>query len=566
MKPADRPSKQPRLPAIAAGERKVLLVRLILNGAAQAGAALAIALLGRMALSLYGENDAVSLSDWLPPVGGLVAAGLLVMFFRIIERVDAERLGQGYVATVRDQLFASIAGAPISARRKSRFGVTITRMVTDLSAVRNWVRDGVARLTVSVIAMGGALGAMAIIDPTIAVIAAAAVTLSFIVVMAVTRPMRRRVREVRRQRGRLAANVAEKALAAITVQQFDRIRTERRRIRRQSRQLTRSAVKLAWYSGLLRAMPDAILPLVAASVVGTSLLSSSGSATGELAFSLLLIGLMASPLRGAMRAWDYRLSFLEARRRLLVVLALPQIKKRSKRPSIAINEPLALAVEELSLKGTLQGVSLNMPPGQVVALAGPSGAGKTTLLAIVAGLMGADSGRILVDGRPLNRVRLGALRAAVKLTSPVLPLLRGTVAENIAYGKHHGSEYLDAVAALCYLNGDEALPQGLNTLVDEGGTNLSSGVVARIALARALVTKPAILLVDDPAFERDTRALEALRRIAERREFTILMVANQPALQSVADRVIRLERGQIVKTNVSDAIGSVTALRKLTSS
>jgi ATP-binding cassette subfamily B protein len=533
------------LPRVLVGKRRTLMVRLLLNGFAQAAMAFAIAWLARDALAALRGAAGASPGAHGLRVAGLVLVALALFGLRALERVDAEWLGQEYVTKVRLRLFERIAALPARHQRVGRFGLTMTRMVTDLNSLRRWVSVGVARSAVAIVSLVGLLAALAYFDHTVALVAGALLALCALAGLALTPALRVQVREARRRRGRLAGEVGEKVFAFGTIRHHGGTRRELRRLRRQSRRMTRALVRRMRLSAVLRAIPDAVFPLAIAALVFLTGVEGAAISRGDLLVTLLLLGMISAPVRDLAQAWDQRLGFLEGRRRIGEILASPRMRESARPVDLAGTGPIAVAFDRVRVDGVLDAATASAAPGDRVLVVGPTGAGKSTLLALAARLFDPDAGEVRLAGRPLRDLRLGAIQEAVRLVSPDLPLLRGSVAKNVAYGASAGAaERIRELAELCGIEaGSEALPHGLETQVEEKGRNLPAGLRARISLARALAAEPRLLLIDDPLLTADPDALGALRRVFEHTDATCLLVGRAEIASVGIDRIWRVEAG-----------------------
>jgi subfamily B ATP-binding cassette protein MsbA len=199
----------------------------------------------------------------------------------------------------------------------------------------------------------------------------------------------------------------------------------------------------------------------------------------------------------------------------------------------------------------LQEINLKVEPGEVIALVGPSGAGKTTMVNLVARFYDPVSGMIKIDGHDLREIRLASLRAQMGIVPQETSLFRGTIAENIAYGKLNAS--LDEiVAAAEAANAHQFITQlvmGYQTAVGAQGITLSGGQRQRIAIARALLRDPRILILDEATSALDTQSevlvQEALQRLMKNR--TCFVIAHRLSTIRTADRIVVLQAGQIVE-------------------
>jgi len=202
-------------------------------------------------------------------------------------------------------------------------------------------------------------------------------------------------------------------------------------------------------------------------------------------------------------------------------------------------------------KPVLRNVTFRVSPGEKVLLAGPPGSGKSTILKLLVRFYDPDEGRILLDGRDIREIDLDSLRASIALVPQEPFIFSGTIKDNILFGNLEASmeDIARAAKAAKLHEFIESLPDKYDTLIGERGITLSGGQRQRLAIARALVRNPKILLLDDPVSnldaETERKLVEDLKEILKGR--TALIVSQRPSLISLADRVVVLEGGRIVE-------------------
>ncbi len=197
-------------------------------------------------------------------------------------------------------------------------------------------------------------------------------------------------------------------------------------------------------------------------------------------------------------------------------------------------------------------LSLEVHPGETIALVGPSGSGKTTLMSLLPRFYEPDSGDILLDGAPIRELRLAELRANIAYVSQDIVLFNDTVAANIAYGAGFRADEADLVRAAERAHAMEfirELPQGLHTLIGENGARLSGGQRQRVAIARALLKNAPILILDEATSALDTQSerkvQQALDALREGR--TAFVIAHRLSTIETADRIVVLDKGSIAE-------------------
>ncbi|MFQ5619666.1 MAG: ABC transporter ATP-binding protein [Rhodospirillales bacterium] len=539
------------LPAIFHGPRRALLVRLVANGAVQAAATVATALVVRHLFDeLLSQGGQVGGRSLGVAAAFVALTAVAMAWLRVLERTDAERLGQDYVARVRLRVFDHLSRLSLRAQRQRGRGALMLRFVTDLNGVRQWVSRGLARFIVAGIAASGGLGALIYLNPALAAATAAALTCCGLAAYSAGGVLRARVMESRRRRAHIATNIGDKLSALAVVQACGQVRRERKRIRRQSRRLGDAMVARAQVTGFVRSLPDMAVALatVAILVVGAWQVGSGDATPGTLVAGIIILGVLARPLRDLSRIFVYWHNFQVSRQKLNAFMKNAAIVREARDARPLSPGPGRLVFDRVSVAGGPEAVSVTAEPGSLVALTGPSGAGKSTILALAARLLDPVAGRVLLDDQDIASVTLESLRREVGIVSPDIPLLRGSVGWNIRYRCPKASDGdVARVLDLCELTADIAnLSDGEKTRIVEGGMDLPNGLRQRIAIARALLGEPRLLLLDDPDATLDPKGRRVLGRILAERRATTLIVTHDTARVAAADAVWYLDQGGLL--------------------
>ncbi|MGW3772020.1 thiol reductant ABC exporter subunit CydD [Actinomadura verrucosospora] len=325
------------------------------------------------------------------------------------------------------------------------------------------------------------------------------------------------------------------------------------------------ALRVAFLSSLVLELVCALSVALVAVPVGLRLLGGEMVlATGLLV--LVLTPEVYLPLRALGQRFHASAEGVAAAREVFAVLDAPAVSGGGGRVVVGERAP-EIVLEEVTVRypgaaeAALDRVSLRVGPGERVAVTGPSGAGKSTLLLVLAGLVSPDSGRVLVDGVDLAELEAGAWRARVGWVPQRPHLFAASVADNVRLGDPGaGVERVREAVRAAAADFVEDLPEGLATVLGEGGAGLSAGQRQRVAIARAFLSGGPVMLLDEPTARLDLHSERvlvdaAVRLLAGR---TAVLVAHRPALLRAVDRVVRLEGGRVC-AGAGGRVGGVAA-------
>ncbi|WP_240809923.1 thiol reductant ABC exporter subunit CydD [Actinomadura sp. WMMA1423] len=312
------------------------------------------------------------------------------------------------------------------------------------------------------------------------------------------------------------------------------------------------ALRVAFLSSLVLELVCALSVALVAVPVGLRLLG------GEMALAAGLLVLVLTPevflpLRALGQRFHASAEGVAAAREAFAVLDAPAGSRGGGGVVPGEGAP-EIVLEEVTVRypgaagAALDRVSLRVGPGERVAVVGPSGAGKSTLLLVLAGLVSPDSGRVLVDGVDLSDLDVGAWRARVGWVPQRPHLFAASVADNVRLGDPGaGAGRVEEAARAAAMDFVGELPEGLETVLGEGGAGLSAGQRQRLAIARAYLSGGPVMLLDEPTARLDLHServlVEAAAGLLAGR--TAVVVAHRPALLGVVDRVVRLEGGRL---------------------
>jgi subfamily B ATP-binding cassette protein MsbA len=290
--------------------------------------------------------------------------------------------------------------------------------------------------------------------------------------------------------------------------------------------------------------------------VGARMVMAGQLTLGELFAFLSYVAMFYQPIRALVNVSETLQSALATSERLFEILdEVPDVRDAPDATALPRLQGHVIFHNVSFRYGTgeevLSGIQLEARPGELVALVGRSGAGKTTLVNLLARFYDPTGGHITVDGYDLRTVRQRSLRAQIAMVLQDTFLFNGTVAENIAYGRPDaGPEEIERAARLANAHGfiDE-LPEGYDTQIGERGVKLSGGQKQRLAIARAVLADPAILILDEATSSVDSESEMLIQQAMERvmRGRTTFVIAHRLSTVKHADKIVALEEGRVAE-------------------
>jgi ABC-type multidrug transport system fused ATPase/permease subunit len=397
--------------------------------------------------------------------------------------------------------------------------------------------------------------ALLLTDPVLAIVGFVVFPTVFALNFAYSRRMSPRMTRAQQLRAEVSTVAHESFDGALVVKTLGREQQETDRFGQQAGELRDAMVRVGRLRGVFDPAIEALptLGTLAVLLVGTFRLRSGGATVGDLVSVAYLFTVLALPVRAigwvlgelprAVVGWD----------RVQRVLTASGGQVYGDRELPARAEPAGLAVERVTFgyrPGTpvLTDVAFEVPPGRTVAVVGPTGSGKSTLVTLLVRLVDPESGAVLLDGADLRELSRGGVSEHAAVVSQATFLFDDTVRGNVTLGADLSDE--EVWRALALAQADRfvhALPDGLATQIGERGTTLSGGQRQRLALARALVRRPRLLVLDDATSSVDSSVEAAILRGLRSADMTstVVVVAYRRATIALADEVVYIERGRV---------------------
>ncbi len=485
-----------------------------------------------------------------------------------------DRMGEGVVRMVRHGLVSRLLRLEMREMDRHRRGDLVSRVTADTTLLRDVVSQALVDLLTGCLVSAGALLLMLWLDPLLLLLVVATVALAAAVVATLLKGIRVASEHMQTSVGAVAAEL-ERALGALPVVRVYRAEErEAHRIGERVDSAYRSGVRTAKLAAVMSSAVELAVQgsFLLVLVVGGMRVGSGGAdSLGDLVAFLLYASYLVMPLSSVFRAIGLIQRGTGAYLRIDEVLALPEEPaQRPGRgttcaPPATPRAPAAPALELTDIhfayvpdRPVLRGATFTVPHHGLVALVGRSGAGKSTLFSLIARLYDPDAGTIRFDGLPTTALSRGQCREGIALVDQNTHVLEGTLRENITYGAlDAGDDDILRVVRLTRLDPVvRRLPGGLDGRLGDHGGTLSAGERQRIALARALLARPRLLLLDEHTSHLDavnetalTRALSAVTR-----ECAVLVIAHRLSTVRHADRIVVLEDGRTVASGRHDEL------------
>ncbi len=468
------------------------------------------------------------------------------------------KIGHRLVFTIRQHLFAHVQGLSLSFHSQTRSGELLTKLASDTQTLKNAFTDIPLAVAGHILTFIGMLAVMFALNWELSLIILTTMPILVSGLFILNRKILATTREQRKQDSRIASQLSESLSSISIVQTFGRERFEQDRFKQESTKHLQTGLQTTRTTAAVTRVVSIIGAISTATTVffGAWQVLKARMTPGDLLVFVSYMKSLYSPIKDLSKlSAQFSQAMVSAQRIADLLGNEPDIQDRPN--AVKVDHLIGdIRLEQVSFSyfegcPVLHNLSLQIAPGQRVALVGPSGAGKSTILSLLLRLYQPSQGKIVLDGRDLADYERESLRHNIGVVLQDTLLFRASIADNIAYGIEQATRE-QIVEAAREANAHEfilTLPDGYDTIIGERGSSLSGGQRQRICLARALVKQPPILILDEPTASLDqgsaTYVRETIARIQADR--TTIVITHHLVGMDLFDCIFVLDQGHLVE-------------------
>jgi len=467
-------------------------------------------------------------------------------------------VGEGIVFDCRRELVGRLLGADVAEFNRRSQGDLLTRSVTDTALVKVALANSLAILFVEGFMVVGGAVLMLLVDPLLTALTIGCLTIASLLCINLARRVRIVAMRNREETGQFATELQRVLAALPTVKACRAEKLEKKRIEDAARRARLSGIKVGWLSAALTPTMNIGMQMSLVIVVGAGMgrVAIGAMPLSSLTTFIMLLFYLASPLVMFFMAIGQLQQARAAIRRvdeLLIIEQESDSRKALQSPSVGSVE-FAVQFEDVGFHyddrpEMLRGVTFDVPLRGITAVVGRSGAGKTTLFQLIERFYRPRAGRVLLFGEDIALMDLAKLRRLVGYAQQDSVAMRGTIRENLLYADPSADQgNIDRVLDVTGLREViETLPAGLRTELGDQGYGLSGGQRQRLCIARALLPRPAVLLLDEVTSQLDSESEQQLRGAIRRvsADCAVIVIAHRISTVMDAEQIIVLEDGRV---------------------
>ncbi len=520
---------------------------------------------GQLASMISGMNVTPGVGVDITRMGQVLGVAALVYLvgatFNYLQGFTMSGLTQRLMSKMRADVEVKMSHLPLRYFDSHSHGDVLSRVTNDIDNLTTTIQQGLSQLMTSILTIVGVLGMMFWISPLLAAVSIITIPLALVVTTLIAKRSQRHFADQWRQTGSLNGLVEETHTGHELVQVYGRSDATVAEFNRQNKSLYLASFKAQFLSGMIQPSMQFIsnINYVTIAVLGgyrvASGLLSLGAVTAFIQYSrqftmpITQIASQMNMLQSGVASAERVFEFLDASEELPDTLEAPLAERAGVQRGAVTLERVSFRYEVN--EPLIEDFSLEVAPGETVAIVGPTGAGKTTVVNLLVRFYEIDSGRILLDGVDYRDLSRDQVRRAFGMVLQDTWMFSGSIRDNIRYGRPDASdEEVVRAAEAAHVDGFvRTLPDGYATVLDEDASNLSSGQKQLLTIARAFLANQSILILDEATSNVDTRTevliQEAMSRLRQGR--TSFVIAHRLSTIRDADTIIVMQHGRIVE-------------------
>ncbi|GAB6087514.1 ABC transporter ATP-binding protein [Alkaliphilus crotonatoxidans] len=468
-------------------------------------------------------------------------------------------------AEIRRDLYQNMQQLPLSYFDTHSSGDLMSRLTNDVDNINMTLSQSIPQLFSGVIMITGMLVAMLLLSPLLTLIGLAATPLMFLLTRLIVKAAQPYFVRQQEELGKLNGYIEEMVSGQKAVLLFSQEEKVKRQFASINRSLTKTAVLAQGLSGFMGPVNNFINNLTYVAIAvggGFMVLKGTGITVGIVFTFILYMRNFTRPINEILNTFNTIQSALAGAERVFEVIDEPKEK----------DEPKALSPDHFdgqvifenvcfsytNDKPILKNINLLADKGQTIAIVGPTGSGKTTIINLLTKFYDIDSGKILIDGININQIKRESLRKTISVVLQDTFLFSESVMENIRYGRLTATdeEVIEAARMANAHSFIKQLPQGYNTVLSDNGSNLSHGQRQLLAIARAILSRSSILILDEATSSIDTRTEIAIQKamLTLMEGKTTFVIAHRLSTIRNADLILAIKDGRIIEQGTHDAL------------
>jgi ABC-type multidrug transport system fused ATPase/permease subunit len=514
-------------------------------------------------LPVLGGEGKIHIAEAAGIVTVLIAAVSGIAFY--VANYFTESLGQWVANDLRVRIFHRLQLFSLGFFDRNRVGAILSTIMTDVQTVQSFASVSTLNMITDTFTIAGMVAVMFWLRWDFALIALVVTPFLAIFVLRVNTAIKTATREVRRRQSDMLATLQQGLEGIEVVQAFDRQELEEHQLVQASKETVTAWLKARRVSSLLSPVVNLAVAACTGLVLwrGSTLILAGTITVGTLTVFLSYLAKFFQPVRELAVMTNSIAQVSVAFERIRAILEADYVVPE--RPN-AIDPPQLrgeIVFEHVAFGydadvPVLRDVSFTIKPGQLVGVVGPTGSGKSTVVSLVPRFRDTDSGTIKIDGVDICNYKLHPLRRQIGFVLQDTVLFRGSVRDNIAFGRPEATED-EIVAAAKLANADEfitRMPDGYDSPIGERGLTLSGGQRQRIGIARAFIRDSPILILDEPTAALDAESeelvIEGLERLMQGR--TVIIIAHRLSTLRDADRIIVIKDGVVAEDGTHEEL------------